>query len=273
MTITEFIRRLNGEIPLELAVPDDPVGLQVMAEDRELTTIAVAYELNARVVEEAAGAGAELIVAFHPLIYPHLKRVAGSNRVERTVIDLIRRRIALYVLHTAFDAHPQGTSRLLAEALGCNNIAPLLPHPSVEDAGMGAVGILPSPHTLQELAERLQRTCGAAVVRVSGEPGGSGEREITKVAILGGSGMSFYDAAVSCGADAFITADVRYHAFHAANDSVPILDPGHAESEAFVVAGMARLIEKTAGENTDGDSERISVVAITEPTNPVRYIV
>lgn len=85
--------------------------------------------------------------------------------------------------------------------------------------------------------------------------------------------MSFYGAAVAAGADAFITADVRYHAFHAANDSVPILDPGHAESEAFVVAGMARLVEKVAGESCGGDSGGISVLSITETTNPVRYIV
>lgn len=273
MTITEFIRHLNGEIPLELAMPDDPVGLQVMAEDRNLTTVAVAYELNAHIVEQAAAAGAELIIAFHPLIYPHLKRVAGTNRVERTVIDLIDRRIALYILHTAFDAHPQGTSNLLAAALGCENISPLVPHSTIRNAGMGAVGILPSPLSLQELAERLQRACGASVVRISGGPDGADEREIGKVAILGGSGMSFYNAAVASGADAFITADVRYHAFHAANESAAILDPGHAESEAFVVEGMARLVENVAETAGSGDSEKISVVSIADSTNPVRYIV
>lgn len=273
MTITEFIRLLDGEIPLAWAMPDDPVGLQVMAEDRALTTVAVAYELNAEVVEMGAQAGAELIVAFHPLIYPHLKRIAGTNRVERTVVDLIDRRIALYVLHTAFDAHPQGTSRLLAEGLGCEEIAPIVPNPGKPEAGMGALGRLPSPVTLPELAARLREVCGAEVVRISGGPGNNDEPTIRTVGILGGSGMSFYDAAAAGGADAFITADVRYHAFHAANDAIPVLDPGHAESEAFVVAGMTRLIEKTAERTAEGDSPAISVVPITATTNPVRYIV
>lgn len=188
MIITEFIRHLNGEIPLELAMPDDPVGLQVMAADRELTTVAVAYELNAYVVEQAARAGAELLIAFHPLIYPHLKRITGSNRVERTVVDLIDHRIALYVLHTAFDAHPQGTSHLLARELGCEHVAPLVQHSTIGNAGMGALGTLPSPITLTELAEQLRRACGAAVVRISG--GGEAEqadKPIQKVAILGGA--------------------------------------------------------------------------------------
>lgn len=269
MTITEFIRILDREVPLELAMPDDPAGLQVMARDGELTTICTAYELNERTVARAAEAGAELIIAFHPLIYPHLQRITGSDRVQRTVIELIDRRIALYVLHTAFDAHPEGTSHLLARALGCETSTPLVPHRSIEGAGMGAVAELPSPLSVAELAGQLRTVCNASMVRVSGGMEVNDGGTIRRIAILGGSGMSFYSAAVASGADAFITADVRYHAFHAANDAVPILDPGHAESEAFVVQGMTRLVEKTARETADG----ISVVPLTESTNPVRYIV
>ena len=100
-------------------------------------------------------------------------------------------------------------------------------------------------------------------------PGKDEERMISSVAILAGSGMSFYKEAIASGADAFITADTRYHAFHAANDDIPILDPGHAESEAFVVQGMNGLIETCVEES----GERIEVTTITDSTNPVRYIV
>lgn len=269
MTIKEFIRHLDQEIPLSLAMQDDPVGLQIMPRNNRITTIAVAYELNERVVELAGEAGAEMIVAFHPLIYPHLSRITGATRVERTVADLIDQRIGLYILHTAFDAHPEGTSHILAKELGCTEAIPLVPHAQIPDAGMGAIGTFETPVTTAELAEKLKDVCEASVVRVSCPADGTLEGEIRKVAILAGSGMSFYEAARTSGADAFITGDVRYHAFHAANDGIPILDPGHAESEAFVVSGMARLINKVA----ESLSRDISVVQITEPTNPVRYIV
>ena len=269
MTIKEFTRHLDQEIPLAHAMPDDPVGIQVMPRNNQVTTVAVAYELNERVVEIAGDAGAELIITFHPLIYPHLKQITGANRVERTVIDLIDQRIGLYVLHTAFDAHPQGTSHLLAKELGCTDITPLIPHPEHHSAGMGALGRFASPSTIAELATNLRDVCNASVVRVSCPADGTLEGEVRKVAILGGSGMSFYDAALNSGADAYITADVRYHAFHAANDGVTILDPGHAESEAFVVSGMATLVKKVV----DSLSKDISILEITESTNPVRYIV
>ena len=272
MKLTRFLEHLDRVIPLSLAMEDDPVGLHVMAEDRDLTKVGIAYELNGEVIRKLADSGVELIIAFHPLIYPHLRSITGKNRVEQSVIDLIDSRIALYILHTAFDAHPRGTSTLLAEALGCEDIHPLVPSPLIEGGGMGAVGRLSSPLPLTQLAERLREVCKTAVVRISAPPEGSvEEKEISTVAILGGSGMSFYSAACSSGAEAFITADTRYHAFHAANDSIPILDPGHAESEVFVVEGMTRVVEQCI---RDMELEKeIEVIPLHDSTNPIRYIV
>jgi dinuclear metal center YbgI/SA1388 family protein len=269
MRVNEFIALLSQELPLDLAMPDDPVGLQVMTENSELTEIAVAYELDERMVRLADQAGAGLIVAFHPLIYPSLKRITTGSRVERTVIELIDRRIALYVVHTAFDAHPDGTSALLGRRLGLNGIAPLVPDARRAGAGMGAIGMLPEPVELDELARRLRHACGAQGVRISLPSDGSAARLVRRIAILGGSGMSFYDHAVRAGADALITADIRYHGFHAANDSIAVLDPGHAESEAFVTDGLAALVERALA----GSSAVIRVVPLRESTNPVRLIV
>jgi dinuclear metal center YbgI/SA1388 family protein len=208
-------------------------------------------------------------VAFHPLIYPALRRITTGTRVERTAIELIDRRIALYVVHTAFDAHPDGTSALLARGLGLESIRPLVADARHAGAGMGAVGELAEPTELADLARLLQRTCGAQGVRISLPPDGTPARPVRTVAILGGSGMSFYDQAVRAGADALITGDIRYHGFHAANDGIAVLDPGHAESEAFVTDGMAALIERALS----GSADAIRVVALREPTNPVRLIV
>lgn len=269
MTITEFIAAFGQELPLSLAMPDDPVGTQVLAAERELTTVAVAYEVDELTVRRAAESGAELIVAFHPLIYPSLKSITGRNRVERTVVELIDRRIALHIVHTAFDAHPEGTSVLLARRLGLERIRPMIPDPKHEGAGMGAVGEFARALDLDDLAIRLRDVCGAAGVRISVPPGDSGGRSVRVVAIVGGSGMSFYGDAVNAGADAFITADVRYHGFHAANDRIPVLDPGHAESEAFVAEGLARLLRRT----TDRLETRISIITMAGAANPVRLIV
>lgn len=269
MRIGEFVAALERTLPLSLAVPGDPVGLQVHVDDAELTGIAIAYELDVASVARAAAAGANLIVAFHPLIFAPLPRIGGHGRVERTVIELIDRRIALHVVHSAFDAHPRGTSVLLGEAIGLRAITPIVPDASFDGGGFGAVGNLSQPLSLADLAERLRMACGADVVRVAGRAGESLERPISRVAIVGGSGMSYYDAAVATGADAFISADVRYHAFHEAVDRIPVLDPGHAESEAYVVDGIADLVRRC----TEQLGLSLAVIPLVESTNPVHYIV
>jgi dinuclear metal center YbgI/SA1388 family protein len=267
MRITEFIDRLEEALPTALAMPDDPVGMQVLPEDDMLTGVAVSYEVTERVIARTAEAGANLLVVFHPLIYPSLRQITPASRVERCVIELIRRRIGLYVVHTAFDAHPMGTSMLLAEALGMQNLQPIAPNPAMSGAGMGSIGDLTEPLALGDLAERLRMVCSSDCVRVSTDSESALAHRVRRVAILGGSGMSFYELAVAAGAEAFITADVRYHAFHAANDKIPVLDPGHAESEAFVAAGLGELLR-----NVSSRRDGAAVTVIVERTNPVRYV-
>ncbi len=268
MRSSEFLKRLEEDLPLDLAMADDPVGLQVMAEDREVRIIGVAYEVDANVLEHAVARGVDLLVVFHPLIYPALTALTASGRVGSAVIELIRAGIALYVVHTAFDAHPRGSSRLLAERLGLEKITPLVALDRLEGAGMGAIGEMPADVTLEQLASKVAETTEAKVVRISTpSSGGDLRRTVRRVAVLAGSGMSFYDQAVAAGADAFITADVRYHGFHAANDRTVVLDPGHAESEAAVVDGLSAIILSTIKRN----GLAIDLVPILVSTNPVHY--
>jgi putative NIF3 family GTP cyclohydrolase 1 type 2 len=81
---------------------------------------------------------------------------------------------------------------------------------------------------------------------------------------VGGSGASFTDAAIAGGADVFITADLKYHAFLAARSVIGLIDPGHYEMEQFVIGGIAEEIERLAG--SDVRLHRSTVI-----TNPVLY--
>ncbi len=266
---SQFIELLEIEFPPAMAMADDPVGVQVLAEDRQLEMVAVAYEINEGIVQRADDAGVGMIVAFHPLIYPSVRRIAGSNRVERTIVELIQRRIGLYVVHTLFDAHPEGTSRALGLRLGLGSIAPLVPDPTQPNWGMGAIGELAQAMELDEFVSLLRGVTRSTGIRVSYRHEGPQPKKVRRVAILGGSGMSFYPEAIRSGADVFVTADVRYHGFHEANDAIPIADPGHAESECFVVEGLTEVISRVVASN----SVELRIMAITEPTNPVRLMV
>lgn len=94
------------------------------------------------------------------------------------------------------------------------------------DRGLGRIGTLPEPETLEDLlvrvADALPSTAGG--VRAAGEP----ERVVQAVAVCGGSGDSLLAAARRAGADAFVTADLRHHPASEA------LEPGGPSGPALV---------------------------------------
>jgi len=107
-------------------------------------------------------------------------------------------------------------------------------------AGAGAIGTLPAPLTGSELLARLKLLTGVPAIRYSGDP----SRTLTRVAVCGGSGAAFIPAAVRAGAEAFITGDIKYHAFAEAPHSMLVADAGHYESEKFSLEILYDLIHK-----------------------------
>ena len=59
------------------------------------------------------------------------------------------------------------------------------------------------------------------------------KKNIQKVAVLGGSGSFAIAQAKGQGADAYLTADLKYHEFFQGNDHFLLADIGHYESEQF----------------------------------------
>jgi putative NIF3 family GTP cyclohydrolase 1 type 2 len=68
------------------------------------------------------------------------------------------------------------------------------------------------------------------------------ENTISKVAVCGGSGASFLSQAIASGAQAFITADAKYHDFQAASGRILMLDAGHFETEIFSLSALMSLV-------------------------------
>jgi len=105
--------------PRQFAESYDNVGLLVGHADAEVTQVLVSLDCTEEVVIEAERTGSQMIVSHHPVIFGGLKRLNGSNDVERTVMRAIRSGIALYAIHTNLDNVSTGVNRTLAESLGC----------------------------------------------------------------------------------------------------------------------------------------------------------
>jgi len=98
-----------------------------------------------------------------------------------------------------------------------------------ENVGLGVVGTLPKPMKEEEFLTYIKDIFDVKIIKHSKFL----EKNISKVALCGGSGAEFINDAKRCGADIYVTADVSYHRFFEAENSLVIADIGHFESEQF----------------------------------------
>lgn len=126
-------------------------------------------------------------------------------------------------------------------------------------AGSGMVGKLDPAMTEEQFLERVKQILGLPYLRHSGLPG----KMITRVAVCTGSGAFLIREAKASGADAFLTADLKYHDFFEGNEDLFLADIGHYESERFA----KELIYGILIENFPNFAFLISKI----DTNPVHY--
>ena len=119
LKVRDIAAWLETWAPRHLAESYDNVGLLVGSADAEVTKVLVSLDCTESVVEEAEREGCQMIVSHHPVIFGGLKRLNGSNDVERTVMRAVRSGIALYAIHTNLDNVMTGVNRRLGELLGC----------------------------------------------------------------------------------------------------------------------------------------------------------
>ncbi len=96
--------------------------------------------------------------------------------------------------------------------------------------GLGLVARFKEPVSMGELVERLHEHFGTGAIRTN-DAGAQPDRTVRTIALCGGAGGEFIGAARGAGADAYVTADVRYHDFADNREGMAIFDIGHFESE------------------------------------------
>ncbi|MGL5888368.1 MAG: YqfO family protein, partial [Bacteroidia bacterium] len=124
--------------------------------------------------------------------------------------------------------------------------------------GSGMVGELPEAMPPEAFLAHLKTTMQATVIRFTPI-----NKPIKRVAVCGGAGSFLLKAAKTSGADAFVTADYKYHEFFDAENQLMIADIGHYESEQFT----KQLLADRITEKFPTFAVRLSGVS----TNPISY--
>ena len=126
-TIKEIATALEKFAPLPLQDGYDNAGLQVGLTDAEVTGVLLCLDVTEQIIDEAVASGCNFIVSHHPLLFRPIKKITGSNYVERCVIKALSNGIAIYSAHTNLDNAQGGVNHRIAQKLGLKNIRTLVP--------------------------------------------------------------------------------------------------------------------------------------------------
>jgi putative NIF3 family GTP cyclohydrolase 1 type 2 len=128
-----------------------------------------------------------------------------------------------------------------------------------QEIGSGMVGELPEPMEEQQFLSFIRQKFGLAVIRHSPLTG----KTIKKVAICGGAGSFLLKRAMASKADAFLTADLKYHDFFEPDGKLIMMDIGHYESEIAAIRQLSNYLKEKF--------PTFAVLQTKVDTNPVNY--
>ncbi|MCX7874977.1 MAG: Nif3-like dinuclear metal center hexameric protein [Melioribacteraceae bacterium] len=129
--------------------------------------------------------------------------------------------------------------------------------------GAGAIGELKTELNVDEFLNYVKKNLSLTNFRYSL----GNKNKIKKVAVCGGSGSDLLQDAIQNNADAFITADVKYHSFHDAFNKILLIDAGHYETEIIVLD----IVEKKIQSFINNKKEKIKIYKFSKTTNPIKF--
>lgn len=129
-----------------------------------------------------------------------------------------------------------------------------------QNIGMGMIGEFSEAMEENEFLNHVKTTFKTGCVRHSAKL----EKPVKRVAVLGGSGSFAISNALRNKADAYISADFKYHDFFKAEGKILLADVGHYESEQFT---KNLLVEHLTKKFTS-----FAVILSEKSTNPIYYL-
>lgn len=127
--------------------------------------------------------------------------------------------------------------------------------------GLGRIGRLEKPLLFQDFAQQVKADLGVSSLRLVGDL----NRQIQKVAVCGGSGMSIYSDAVRHGADCLVTGDIKFHeAQRAHSEGIALIDAGHFATEQLMVSELSKRLR----EHLNKRYETLEIIELESEKDP-----
>ena len=267
--VSEILSYITEVAPIHWQESYDNSGLLVGDANALVDKVLLTLDLTEKVIDEAIENSFHLVISHHPLIFKGLKNILVDDTTGRIITKAIKHDISIAAMHTNIDNSFYGVNRVLANQLGLKNLNILHPNfsatqqldNSATQVGSGMIGVLENEMSENDFLKIIKEKLNVRAIRHSELL----NKTIRKVAICGGSGAFLINDAKRCGADVYVTADLKYHDFFDADNEILIVDAGHFETEQFTKQLFADIILKK--------NPKFAVQISRVNTNSVNYFV
>ena len=267
--VSEILSYITEVAPIHWQESYDNSGLLVGDANALVDKVLLTLDLTEKVIDEAIENSFHLVISHHPLIFKGLKNILVDDTTGRIITKAIKHDISIAAMHTNIDNSFYGVNRILAEQLGLKDLQILRSsqQSAIRDqqleiqVGSGMLGVLENEISENDFLKIIKEKLNVGAIRHSEFL----NKPIRKVAICGGSGAFLIDDAKRCGADVYVTADLKYHDFFDADNEILIVDAGHFETEQFTKQLFADIILKK--------NPKFAVQISRVNTNSVNYFV
>lgn len=239
VTVADIECALNSMFPEALQEEWDNSGMILGFYDNHVKKILTCLELDERVADEAAEAGADMIITHHPLIFGSIANISDRDCKGRLLMRLVNRCISVYSCHTPFDKIKGGNNDILADMLGLVSIKNLSGKDvsssakmieNKTEADLGRIGKFKGKKSFANVIELVSNRLAISLRELRAV--GSLDTEIKTVGICTGAGADMMQLAKKSGCDLFITGDVKYHEAKTAEElGMCLIDAGHYHTE------------------------------------------
>lgn len=251
MKVKDLLNHIDTFAPFALSEEWDNPGLMIGSYDAEISRVAMCLDAVSEAVTEAGKKGCEVLLCHHPLIFRGIKKINLDSEFGRTLRAAIMNNINVIAAHTNWDKADGGVNDTLASLLGLSEIERL------DD--FGVIGKMPHKMKPEEFFAHLKSSWNISHIDIYTQ---NMPEYISRAALCGGSGSSFWHSALMHKADVYITADMKYHELiDSTREGLTIANINHGEMERASLSELAKKVSDCGIETLI-----LNINALREPT-------
>lgn len=259
LKVRDIEKLMEDMAPTKLKESYDNVGLMVGDSSCEVSSILVALDCTLDVIDEAIENNCNLIITHHPLLFRKPSSITTETLLGRKIIKLIQSGISLYSSHTNLDSVKGGINDILVQMLGFKNIKTMDLAQGRDKgdnvSGIGRIAELKEPLILEELCQNIKEVLEIPYLRYSGDE----TKQISKIAVINGSGQDYFYEAKKQNVDCIITGDTSYHyVSDYTEEGIALVDAGHFGTEWPCMKIVCKEIENRIKDMGSNNSVIIS---------------